>query len=331
MSRILKSTLFSLILALSLVSFAHAQGIPGVGSPLTLTLNPENPRPGENVTMTLSSFNIDLNEADITWTVGGKVIASGRGIKTANVIAGSLGSEKTVDVDVNSSQSGDFTESATIRPSDLSILWQAATYVPPFYKGKALETFGGSYKVVAIPDIIDGSGRRIDPKKLVYTWKKNDAIDSDQSGYGRNYFISDQTGFTRAGDDISVDVMSPSDGYTISGNITITPTRPEIHLYENNPLYGTIYANELPNQINLANEEISIAAEPYFFSVKDAGSSIMTYSWTLNDTPVSDFQNKNVITLRKTGGAGVAQLDLSAANTVKLLQSSNQSLVIRYE
>lgn len=332
MSGFFKSTLFILLSSLFAVSLVHAQGIPGVGTPFTLTLEPTNPKPGDTVTMTLESFSISLDKSVVTWTVDGKVVARGTGLKTASTVAGNLGSTKRVEVDVNSPDSGEFTQSAVIRPANLALVWQAATYVPPFYKGKALESFGATYKVVAIPEILNSSGRAIDPRTLIYSWKKNGANQPDQSGYGKDFFVSTQTSFVRQGDDISVDVTVPADGFSLSGNITVAPQAPEVHLYENSPLYGLLYNNELADRVNLTNEEVTISAEPYFFSVGSTASSLLGYSWTLNGASVSDFANKSSITLRRTeSSAGSAEIGVSLTNSAKLLQGADKTLIIRYE
>jgi hypothetical protein len=330
MSGLFKSTLLFLAFSLFVVSFAYAQGIPGVGTPFSLSLEPQNPKPGETVSMTIESFSVDLDQSTVTWFVDGKIISSGKGVKAATVTAGGLGTEKNVEVEVDSER-GQFTQTAAIRPTNLSIVWQAATYVPPFYKGKALESYGAAYKVVAIPEIVDGNGRRVNPKSLVYTWKKNDAIEKDQSGYGRDSFISTQTSFTREGDDIFVEVVS-ADGFSTSGGITIVPQTPEIHFYEKSPLYGVLYGNELTDRLNLIHEEVTVSAEPYYFSTKSKLSSVLQYAWTLNDSSISEFDSKDEITLRKvTGSTGSAEIGLTLTNTAKLLQGADRSLLIRYE
>ncbi|MBX4209356.1 hypothetical protein KW799_01525 [Candidatus Parcubacteria bacterium] len=332
MSRSLKSTFFLLILSLSVFHIAHAQGIPGVGSPLALLLNPLNPQPGETVSMSLQSFSISLDQAYITWIVDGKVVAKGTGTKTASAVAGGLGSIKRVEARVSSPGNGDFSETASIRPARLSLLWQAATYAPPFYKGKALESFGAAYKIVAMPEIYGTSGRKIDPHALVYTWKKNDAVQADASGYGKSSFISSQSGFVRQGEDISVDVTSPADDFTVSAHIAMTPIVPEIHIYEKSPLYGTIYGNEISDRFDLRNEEITLSAEPYFFSANGKLSSVLGYMWTVNGLSVADPGSKDSLTLRKTAGSrGSSDVELSISNSARLLQGANKEIIIRYE
>lgn len=339
MSRAVKSTIsslvfsmFGVIIVFCVPSSAFAQGIPGIGTPISMVIEPANPKPLETVSISLQSFSVNIDQASITWLSGGKVIQKGTGLKAITVQAGGLGSSKTIEAIVSTKEAGELSASVAIRPADLTLVWQAASYVPPFYKGKALLPFGGSYKVVAMPEILDKSGKRIDPRTLIYAWKKNGANQSSVSGYGKSFFVSSQTSFVRQGDEIAVEVTHPTDGFTVSGSIEVAPIAPEIHLYEDSPLYGIVSEKELGDRITLANEEISIAAEPFFFSVIDKQSSLLDYTWTLNSASAPDFQNRSTIILRRTDkAAGSSEIGLTIGNSARLLQGANRSLLIRYE
>ncbi len=81
----------------------------------------------------------------------------------------------------------------------------------------------------------------------------------------------------------------------------------------------------------MTNEEITVMAEPYFFSVGAKTDSSLGYAWTLNGAAVRDFAGSPFVTLRRTGEAGVSSLGLTVQNSAKLLQGANKSLNIRYE
>ncbi len=337
MSRASKSTfsplvflVFSAFFVLPASSFA--QGIPGVGAPITLTADPVNPKPLQAVSLDLSSFSVNIDQASITWLAGGKVIGKGTGLKHMTVQAGALGSSKTVEALVSTKEAGELSATTVIRPADLSLVWQAASYVPPFYKGKALLPYGGTYKVVALPEIVDAAGRKADPRALIYSWKKNGAVQQSVSGYGKDFFVSSQTSFVRQGDEVEVEVTNPADGFTVSGSTTVSPIAPEIHFYDDSPIYGVVLEKELGDRITLSNEEISIDSEPYFFSVVGKQSPILDYAWKLNDASVPDFSGKSTITLRRADkAAGSSEVGLSVTNSALLLQGASHSLVIRYE
>ena len=331
MVRIRICAIFTLFL-LSLFALASsAQEIPGISSPATIVPTSQLPRPRESVTLNLQSFNLDLNKSLITWTVDGKIVLRGTGMRSATVVAGELGTKKSVVATI-STDDGEYVASFNIVPGELSLLWEAATYVPPFYKGKALHSHGGLYKVTVVPALYSPSGKLHDPKTLIYTWKKNGAIDSAYSGYGKSSYTGSHTSFIREGDEISVDIASSDGSSSATKSVIIAPVTPEAHLYEDSPLYGIRYEKSLADTIFLFDEEISLAAEPYFFSTKDKTSSILSFDWAINDNPVVDFSGRESITLRRPqGGAGAAQVAISIGNSYKLLQGANHNLIIRYD
>src|SRR3989338_9207927 len=69
-------------------------------------------------------------------------------------------------------------------PAAIDFFWWTNSYVPLWYKGKALPTPGSTVFVQArpsFPDSIAGS--------LVYTWSLNDEVVSSTSGQGKSLFI----------------------------------------------------------------------------------------------------------------------------------------------
>ena len=117
-----------------------------------------------------------------------------------------------------------------------------------------------------------------------------------------------------------------------SNSILITPAVPYVSFYEKSPLYGIIYEKSLRNRTSLTNEEVSIIAEPFFFSIPNRDSSNLSYTWTLNGSPLPDFSGESLMTLRKAGGeAGRADLRVVLQNNMKLLQGASQNLTIFYE
>lgn len=313
-------------------SFVSAQSIPGIQTPLIVSVVPSEPRANQITIIGIQSYSMDLDRALITWYVDGVNTNSGVGLKQFRVMAGPSGSTKTVDVTVSTVDAGTFSETIVIRPADVGLLWESDTYTPPFYKGKALHSYNGSFKVVAIPELFTAAGVKIDSKDLIYTWKKNGEVEGSASGYGKNTYIGSQTSYLREGEDISVEVSAPRDNVVASNSILITPLVPEVLLYEKSPLYGIIYEKALRNTMKLTNEEVTIIAEPFSFSVQKRNVSNLTYAWTLNGSPLSDFANKSSVTLRRTSdAAGRANLAVSLQNTFKLLQGGNNGLTISYE
>jgi hypothetical protein len=331
---ILKKTSFLLALVGIFLScsFVSAQSIPGIQDPLVVSVIPTNPRANQTTFISIQSYSTDIDRALITWSVDGKEVASGIGLKEFNLVAGPLGSTKIVDVAVSTVGTGILETAVVIRPADVGLLWEADTYTPPFYQGKALHSYNGSFKVIALPELYSSNGTKLDSKDLIYTWKKNGEVQGSASGYGKNTYVGSQTSYLREGEDISVEVSSPRESIVASNSILVIPTTPEILFYENSPLYGIVYEKALSNSFKLTNEEISIIAEPVFFSVKGRGDSALTYAWTLNNATLPDFANKSEITLRRANNeAGRANVQVISQHLKKVLQGGKNSLSISYE
>ncbi|HVU06500.1 MAG TPA: hypothetical protein VHC46_01220 [Thermodesulfobacteriota bacterium] len=327
MPGLLKSTLLALFLALFSVSTAAAQSIPGIAEPVTFQISPEFPRPNTSVTVSAQSFSTDLDRATFTWYVEGKVFKKGVGITSISVPVATAAI--SVSVNVATIDIGTVSNKATIRPGSVDLLWQSDGYAPPFYKGKALETYGSSFKVTAISNLVGSNGKRADPKTLVYSWKKNGMADGAQSGYGKDSYTGTQSSYVRGGDDISVEVSTVSHDAGATRTITITPAAPEVLFYENSPLYGIVYERALAGSMTLAGEEITLRAEPFNISASKMLLNDLSIDWTLNDTTVSDFKDRNEITLRTTGAAGgQSNIGILIQHKTKLLQGGQASLVI---
>jgi hypothetical protein len=68
----------------------------------------------------------------------------------------------------------------------VTLLWEASTYVPPFYKGKSLYSAGADIHVVAIPQVNDSAGNPIPASDLTFKWEMNGDAYADHSGLGRD-------------------------------------------------------------------------------------------------------------------------------------------------
>jgi len=329
MFRVLKSTLFSLFIFCSLFTAVSAQSIPGVSEPITLESAPGLPKPNTEVVISAESLSTDLNRAQFSWFVNDKLYRKGTGLTEITIPSGKSGSITTVSIEVKTSDIGFIRNQIVIKPADVTLVWKSDGYVPPFYKGKSLELYGSSFMVTAIPEFFTANGTKIDPKTLVYTWTKNGNAEPIQSGYGKDTFTDKQTSFVRGGDDIRVEVSTLSHDIGATATITLSPVSPDFVFYENSPLYGIIYETALSESFTLVNEELSLLVEPYNISTKKPLSEALTYDWTLNDTPVTTFKDKNGITLRKTGTvSGQSDIQINIQNTDRLLQGGQAGITI---
>lgn len=307
-----------------LVSFA--QGLPGIDNPLTIEMSPTSPAPGETVSLTAESTSFNVNALPITWKSGGKVISSGTGDTTITIPSGAIGTKTVVTASTQVPSLGAFSYSVTISPALVNLIWEAQTSVPPFYQGKALPAWGGTYKVVAAPEVVE-NGKVVDPSRLVYTWKKNYSVDQSQSGYGKNVYQSDdEINYVNGGDVISLTVAT-TDGVSSAQNfISVSPQKSAILMYLESPLYGIMY-NQSVTETSLSGDSITVHAEPFFFS--DLSTALAALTWTVSGTSVQNFAGNPSITLvRQNSDAGTSLVDANIQSPTALLQSADGRITI---
>ncbi len=332
---ILKATTFLWILficaVISSATQAQTYGLDSISGsdPVVISANPQYPNSGQRVTVTIKSFTTDLGRATITWFLEGKQTESAIGATKFSFIAGSSGSSQTVDVSIVTADGDQLSKSIQVNPGDVDILWQAKSYTPPFYKGKALFPPQGDITFVALPHLKAG-GIEIDSRKLVYAWKKNGEALKAQSGYGKNS-LTIPGGFGAETFNISVTASAVDGSSSGIGKLSLGPINPQVIFYEDSLLYGPIYNRSLADNFNLLGQEIRVRAEPYFFSItEDHSSTPLTFTWAVNDAEVSDQQNP-VITLRGPQGfSGSSLLSVQVKNATKIFQTGSKTSTINF-
>lgn len=325
-----------LIFFLSLVLFALSSSvqaqIPTGSNDISLSLIPENPKPNQTIVVKTQSFSTNLDNATFKWSVNGKVVKEGIGIKQFESKTGKSGTTMSIQVEISTQNLGVIRDSIMFRPTEVTLVWESDGYLPPFYKGRALYTLGGSLKVVAIPEFFSSQGKRMNPKDLVYTWKKNGEVVANASGYGKDFFISDKTSYLRDGNDISVEVSSPRENITGSASLIVEPQSLEILMYEKSPLYGILFNKNLPTSFSLTNEEITLYAVPFFFSTQTQSLGELSFEWTMNNSPIRNAAGSNELTLRKeTGQVGSSDIGLTVQHPRKVLQGTTMKTRILFQ
>lgn len=292
---------------------------------IKIQVTPTSPKPYETVTVSIEDYSQDLNKIEMKWSVNGEVVSSGPGLKRIQTKTGAIGTAQKIDINIG----GDI-KTVTVRPTATDLLWQADTYTPPFYKGKALHSSQDPIMVHAEPFIVNTSGTRLDPNKLVYKWKLNGNVNATASGTGKKTFKVVPSILPKPAE-ISVEITSTDNVYRSEASIVVPTSNPEIVLYENHPLYGIRTARALNGKdFALTSSEANIVAEPFFFSRNQKDFDLLTYSWSLNNSSVN--QEGNEIVVRKpTGeGSGKSQISLTIKNLERILQTANATMYAVY-
>lgn len=297
---------------------------------IAISVAPENPVPGEDVTVTLDSYAVNLDTLSISWFVGGEKLSSGTGVRSATVTVGASGTETVVRAVIATSE-GDIEKVVYVRPASTILLWQATdSYTPPFYRGKALPTTESTIKIIAMPEIRTTSGL-INAKNLVYNWKINYSADPSQSGFGKNVYTYTHD-YLENNENVSVTASTADGRYSSGGNITVTPVEPNISFYQKDELQGIVWERALQDGYKVNGEGI-IHAEPYFLSSKNILGALFQWSWAINgETAFNSIENKkNELPVKVEGGAtGNASVNVNIENTTSLFENVSKSINVQF-
>jgi len=302
-----------------------------VGGYLDVKTNPPTPGPNAPVQMTIESYLTDLYKANISWSLNGTVLSRGAGRTSFDFQTGPSGQTTYVSVTIITNTGEVITRNFSFTPVGVTIMWEADTYTPPFYKGKALLTPEANVRVVAIPEVA-GIANPLGPGDLIYNWKKNDQIDSFASGAGKNSysFVGPKP---LSNTKISLAVSTIDDSAQSEMKISLPFAMPHILFYEKDPLLGILYNKPFDNQADLTKKELSLSAEPYFFSnqpLEGATTPTLKYAWSVNGKEVKNYGR--IITLRNdTGTSGSSLVSLSVRGVTQTFQTSKKDLKVNFK
>ncbi|MES3031453.1 MAG: hypothetical protein V4697_03515 [Patescibacteria group bacterium] len=300
---------------------AHAQ-LPTSADSMTLTVNPENPAPGQSFRVTLQSYDLDLSGASIVWRVNGQIEAQGIGVGSVSLVAPKSGTALSIIINIKGANGREMEKRLTIKPSSVDLIWEPLGYAPPFFKGKGIFAYQNRIRIVAIPHILQSAGKEIDPKTLVYTWKKDGKYIDNASGYGRQA-VEIQTEELPKPQKISVEISNREGTESAVGEIVLEPGKPSVAFYEEDLLYGTLFNTALGRRVDLKNKEMKIRAVPYDFNsslTRDANS----YVWSINNVEQPDLITNQSITIRTKGDTdGSSNINLNIRNEDFILQGAD--------
>lgn len=316
-------------LGIFLASFAaQAQFLP---EPVQYVVSPEVPGPNQTVTIQAEGIGAFLGDAAITWQQDGKTVKSGVGERTYSFVTGGIGSVTNIRVSIQSTTDGAFSKQFTFRPSAVNLVWEVDTSAPPLYAGKPLYSAGSPIKVVAFPAVVV-NGARVAAQSLSFQWTRQDQALPAQSGLGRNTLSLDGDQL-QAQEEIVVSVYL-GNSLVAQGGIAIPASQPQILLYERNALRGVLYDAALPQGISLENKEITIAAQPYYFSAPSLRAGALQYEWSLDGNEITGpDSSRGVLTLRQTGSsAGRSTLAATLQNNSQdqLVQAAETFVTILF-
>ena len=295
------------------------------GDNLDVKISPTNPGANVPVRITIESYLTDLYKASISWSVDGKVILRGVGKTSFSFSTGGSGRTTVVGLSITTNGGELITRNFSFTPLGVTVLWEADTYTPAFYRGKALLSPQANVRLVALPDTTSTS---FNDTSLVYVWKKDNYVDKTVSGYRKNvYSFEGPKPLTNT--KISLDASTLDGTSQSQTHIYLPQVRPLVLFYENDPLLGVEYNKPLVASYPLSKKELSLRAEPYFFSNERGEAATNRYIWQINNKSVPN--DGRDITLRNDEGqTGSSLISLSVRGITKTFQSAENKLRIDF-
>ena len=297
---------------------------------IVLYISPQYPGPNQNVTATLGSYVTNLDKANISWSINNEERSGGVGKKIFYFTMGNLGSPLGLTVMINTVDGQSIQKTMTVTPTDVDMLWEANnSYAPPFYKGKILAGSQGIFKVIAMPNLINQSGK-VNMNNLSYVWTKDGDVQPDSSGWGKNYFIF-QNSYLDKGNVVKVKVSDITGDANASGIVNLQTTNPKIIFYAEDPLLGINWEKSLSSGFRVNPNGETLVAEPYFFSPKNIKLSELAFSWFLNGQQIQPPSPKNALSVKSEAGqSGNTIIKVMIENTKTLFQSAEKEINVGF-
>ncbi|HTR18534.1 MAG TPA: hypothetical protein VMH91_00955 [Candidatus Paceibacterota bacterium] len=273
---------------------------------LTISASPAHPGPNSTVELTAESPLLDLAASDIKWDVNGSPVGSGQSVQ---VKLGSLGQRTDVVVSVSGGSGNDSAEVVLV-PTSIDLLWEADSYVPPFYLGRALPGSGSAIRLLAIPHFVRPDGSEVASSGITYTWKVNGAVLKAQSGVGESSVVV-PAAILYGSDTVTVDAATT--GFSGEASVVVRTGDPQLVLYDDSPLFGILYHRALGSSSGAAEAVTSFAAVPYFVDAPSPNDPNLAYAWSVNGSAVTaDPQDPSELTINAQS-QGIAQVELSVS------------------
>lgn len=314
--------LLALTAPLLFVIFFSAQTVHA--SVINFTSQPPFPGPNSNVTLIADTYVVDFEISEVYWYINEQLIDTGVGLRQFSFSTSDLGEPTVIDIVVVTPQGYRLTERKVINPIDVPLIWEADTYTPPFYRGKALPSAKSEVKIVALPQVAESD------ISFVTTWKEKGFIRKDASGLNRLSFVT-QASLDLIPVNINIQMESLNKSYTFAGSLQVTARPTELHLYPATVLGTVLYDRAAQTPVLFEdNPSISLVAEPFFVSQEDHIRGDIQFEWDAGLESTQATTRKSITFLRPTEGKGSTLIELTASNKNNFHQRMTEILSLNY-
>lgn len=322
---------FAIIFIVSIFSLPNKSKAEDINAgDISYAQTPENPRQGEKITIELNSYVTDINRAIYSWKIKNKEVLSGTGKKTLTINSNDYTFPLAVKIQIKTEEGTILEKEINIDLSNVDVLWEATdSYVPPFYKGKALPSSESRIRVVAF---VQNNGSSIEnPDKFITKWIRNGNIAAKGESVGNIYFEY-KNSYLNNSDNVSLSISSVLGSLSAKKQLVIPIYEPTLLFYEEKGIEGIQYQKDLTKGFKIKNKESTIIASPYFFSPLNISSGELSFDWFINKTKIKTPLIKNILGLEIPDGKnGKAEISLEIKSLTKLLLSGESKIPVQIE
>lgn len=273
---------------------------------ITITSSNQNPEPGQEVTIKLTSYETNLDLARISWN-SSSGNTSGFGLTAYKIISGKTGNIETVSARITMQDGTIVEKTITLTPKTVDVIWEAKNvYIPPFYPGKISPVREDTLRLGVITENIKNT------KPVSYSWKRNgSAVQNSRS------FIDIQNNEFNKKETITVAL---NDGETSTERTVFIPfTNAKMLFYAFHPLYGLDVYNTIKDSIIRHNKTASVFAVPLGLDNSDANKKT-TFNWELSGQSVNTQANPLLLSFLEPDSTGIVTISLNIEKRQKIYQ-----------
>lgn len=295
----------------------------GVFATVFVTAQPQNPRPGDTVTLTVGSYLLDTQTSVIRWSREADILLEGVG-RDRFVLSGVFEQDE-IQVEVVNTQSGErVVQSVRINPSNIDLLWESTgVYTPPFYKGKALINIEGGVRFTAIPNIQNKSS-------VFFNWTKDTANVPNASGVGRDTFSFNISTLDNS-NVVGVSAVDSSQEYRAQSTKNIRFEQPRVIFYEQHPTLGTLFNRAIPRNWSVSrSSSYAITAIPYFFAASSLLQDDVSIVWRAGNQVVPVTGPQNSVRIQTPNISGSVNLIAEFKHLTKRYQDGSVGINLRF-
>lgn len=295
----------------------HAQSL-SLGT-ISLETNPEYPAPKSLVSVSLNDYSVNALGATIQWFIDGVEQGKFKNERSIQVTAGNLGEKKSIRVVLTRAGAPTLSNTVIISSNIVDIVLEAQTYVPTFYKGRALPSSESTVRAIAL--MHDKAGGIKDT--YTYKWSLGDTV--LLGGPVKGKYVLEQKMPRFEDSELTVEVFDTKGSAVGRHTILLNPAQPELHFYEYTPLRG-LSERASSNPLALIGEETTIFGEPYYLNARMRGTDAK-FTWLVDGNEAGqNLDAPNTITLRQNGISGKSFLSFSIRTLAQIPQYVTESL-----